>query len=303
MDLNVGPSPIQQQQQQQPHSTMTASTTTTAASAAAAPLVGAGPTVPGHRRTLRQRAERLPVTNRRTISRPRKHTQSTGCNIFAYPYPSTYHPSTDALPPGGVFVDYDYEDSLRPPGPLPKATIKVRGGGPTAKEIARFYMNANKSARVKSTCLETIQECSDEDPDTLDGPLGQHVNFLSVRKLRRSLTFAATQASSAHTPHQQRRATCKLLAQRRRRRIKEKLGGGGGDGGAGAPTKPAKFSMQVFMDKMHALHEEADRMELATTVATGSTGGAAAAAKPGTTMGEPSTSVAAASVASSSAGI
>lgn len=203
------------------------------------------------RHTLRQRSAstdgnggndgngpKAPVTNRRTISRPRKRlsagTASAGSSAIL-----AYSLADDA---GGTATDVDGD-----------------GATPTANQIARFYLNANKSARVKSTCLETIQEAGDEDTASGDaaaggsGLLGEHCNFLSVRKLRRSLTFTAS-AGLEYGARRCQTAATKQLVMRRRRRIKEKLGR------KGARTA-TKFSMQVFMERMRALHAEEEEAD------------------------------------------
>lgn len=249
MDLNVSPTSAMPLTAHQTRSTSILPASTQRSPAATKK-------VPQHRHTLRQRASstsaagssggggdaigpNAPVTNRRTISRPRKHL--SGGNSSA-----------------GSSAILAYSLAENTGG---SASTEVDGGGggatPTAKQVTRFYLNANKSARVKPTCLETIQEMGDEDttPGVAGGSvlLGEHCNFLSVRKLRRSLTFTASAALAENGARRCQQAAIKQLVMRRRRRIKEKLGR------KGARTA-TKFSMQVFMERMRALHaeEEAD---------------------------------------------
>lgn len=136
-------------------------------------------------------------------------------------------------------------------------TADSDGDAPAA--ITRFYLNANKSARVKPTCLETIEENAvEEDAAAAGGSilLGEHCNFLSVRKRRRSLTFAASAGlADLHSGSRTTSAAVKQLVLRRRRRIKEKLGSGTNRTAGRTATK---FSMKVFMERMHALHAEED---------------------------------------------
>lgn len=127
------------------------------------------------------------------------------------------------------------------------------------KEIARFYMHGgSKSARVKSTCLETIEEQTEHNADNTSSAVAEmlsatetlmdSVNFLNSRKFRRSLAFTA---AKAHQPHMRNSTASKTLSLRRRRRIREKLGRPGSSSGH------SKFSMAVFMEKMRALHDGA----------------------------------------------
>lgn len=191
--------------------------------------------------------------------RPRKHTHMTN-NIA-----QNGHLIASSL----LLACLPSSSADRPPESMDASTNQLLSPPdvPTAKQIARFYLNANKSARVKSTCLETITESGDEDcasggsgGDTQsDAPtstaelsttsLGDQVNFLNRRKLRRSLTF--TTLSAGVGLH--RSPAAKTLVQRRRRRIREKLG-------TGVAYRPVKFSMAVFMEKMRAMHE-ADELD------------------------------------------
>lgn len=110
-----------------------------------------------------------------------------------------------------------------------------------------MYLN-KKSPRVKSTGLETIFEEAEDatpDDDSVVSTLESQFKLVGIKK-KRSLSFSVDHSRASKT-----------TVMKRRRRIKSRLGGA---------AKRPKFSMQMFIEKMAALHsKEAAEMSMCSS--------------------------------------
>lgn len=215
------------------------------------------------RRLLRSRPERdaksTQSTNRRTISRPRRHIGiDAACSMYLANIADAAAAAA-ATDTAGDTTETDAANAATFKTSAASAAAAAAAAAAIPKEIARFYMHGgSKSARVKSTCLETIEEQSEHNAENTSSAMAEmlsatetlmdSVNFLNSRKFRRSLAFTA---AKVHQPHMRNSTASKTLSLRRRRRIREKLGRPGSGSGH------SKFSMAVFMEKMRALHDGA----------------------------------------------